>query len=103
MSAMPEDFHDPARLVAAQRSLQRLLPAAGVGIQVRKRQRLGTMHAADQRSRSIARSSYAAALGLSKSAQPVLLSDGLLAVVARLPKFLASTHHPCLGLGGGRT
>jgi hypothetical protein len=36
MSAVPEDFHDLAGLVATPWPLQLLLPAAGVGIQVRE-------------------------------------------------------------------
>jgi hypothetical protein len=77
MSTVPENIYNPARLVASWWTLQRLLPATSVGIEVRKRRRLGAVRSPDQKSESTAGSSHTAALGLSKSAQPVLLPNGL--------------------------
>src|SRR5258707_419425 len=102
MSTLPEDIHSSAYLVASIRTLHPLLSATGVGVLLRQHRWLGTICSADQRSQSLARSSHDAALGLSQSGWPVLLREGLVVVAAHPADFFACTHHPCLGLDGGR-
>ena len=68
MSTVPEDIHLSSHLVASLRTLQLLLPATSLGVQLRKRRRLGAIDAPHERSQSLSRSSHTAALGLSKIA-----------------------------------
>ena len=101
MSTLPEDIHFSPHLVASLRTLQLLLPATSMGVQLRKRQ-LGTIDAPYERSQSLSRSSHAAALGLSKITQSLVRHASLKVLVARLADYFSRTHHPRLGLGGGR-
>lgn len=93
MSAVPEDIHLSSQLVAPLGTLQLRLPATSVGDQLRKCQRLGTIGAPHQTFQSLARSRHAAALGLSKTAEP-LVWDASLAAVARLAENCSRSHHP---------
>ena len=95
---MPKDVHYSAELVATVWTLQFSLPATSLEVEVRHRRQLGAMRSAHQGSLSIARSRHTAALGLFKTAQPLLWHESIVAVLACLPKLFPRAHHPCLGL-----
>jgi hypothetical protein len=102
MSTLPEDIHLSPHLVASLRTLQLLLPTTSMGVQLRDRRRLGAIDAPHERSQSLSRSSHVATLGLSKIAQPLVRHASLTVLVGRLADYFSRTHHPRLGLGGGR-
>jgi hypothetical protein len=87
MSTVPEDIHFSPHLVASLRTLQLLLQATSMGVQLRKQRRLGTIDAPHERSQSLSRSSHVAALGLSKITQPVVRPASLAGLVACLADY----------------
>jgi hypothetical protein len=102
MSTLPENVHCSPQLVSSLRTLQLLLPTTSMGVQLRKRRWLGTIDAPHERSQSLSRSSHIATLGLSKIAQPLVRYASLTVLVVRMADYFSRTHHPRLGLGGGR-
>jgi hypothetical protein len=97
-----QDVHHPAQLVVAVWSLQLLLSAKGLGVDVPTRGQLGAIGSAHQRPRSNAGSLHAAAMGLSKTGQPLAGRESALDLGAGRAEVFAGAHHPCLGLVGSQ-
>src|SRR5207245_1776574 len=100
--ALQQDVHHPAQLVVAVWPLQLPLPATGLGVDVPTKGQLGTIGSPHQRSRSIAGSLHAAAMGVSQTGQPLAGRESTLHLGAGISEVFAIAHHPCLGLVGSQ-